>query len=307
MYKNLNTGLIGISGRQSELIELALTYGFRGIDFDLSDLVKRSQRGSFESAARFLTSGKLKLSGFEAPIDLDSDDDAFKVQLEALANAAEVAKRVGAMTALLRIPPATDRLPFHEFFSVIQKRIDLIAGVFAKQEVQVALYFSALPSNLVGKQFKFVSDVESFLALFKSCNAKNLGIIFDSWNWQIGGGAADQFNELPVARVLGIRLADLVEDVNLKEVSHKERLLPGSNGTVDNVRYIKHLAQAGYKGPVTAMGYAPNTSTTRDSSVALAQDALDKVLEEAGVPSQKRKPEMFAEAAYSSYRSDDRE
>ena len=282
MYKNLNAGLIGISGRQSELIELALTYGFRGIDIDLLDLVKRSQRGSFESAARFLTSGKLKLSGFEAPIDLDSDDTAFATQLAALtAAAAEVAKRVGAVTAMLRVPPATDRLPFHEFFTVITKRIDQIAAVFAKEDVQVGLYFTAIPGNAEGKQFKFVTDVTQFLALFRACTAKNVGIIFDSWSWQIGGGAADQLSDLPVDRVYGIRLADLAEDISLKDVTNLDRLLPGSNGTVDNVRYVRHFADAGYKGPVTAMG---NTNATRDASVSLAQDSLDKVLEEAGLP-----------------------
>ena len=306
MYKNLNAGLIGISGRQSELIELALTYGFRGIDIDLSDLVKRSQRGSFETAARFLTSGKLKLSGFEAPIDLDSDDEAFAVQMAALTASAEVAKRIGAMTAMLRVPPATDRLPFHEFFSVIHKRIDEIAEIFGKEEIQVGLYFTAIPSNAEGKQFKFVGDVTGFLALFRSCTAKNVGIIFDSWSWHIGGGAADQLAELPVDRIFGIRIADLVEDVSLKDVTSKERLLPGSNATVDNVRFVRHFAEAGYKGPVTAMGYPLNTGSTRDSSVSLAQDALDVVLEEAGVPSTKRKPEMFAQASYSSYQSDDR-
>jgi hypothetical protein len=35
MYKNLNTAALGITGRQSELIELALTYGFRGLDLDM--------------------------------------------------------------------------------------------------------------------------------------------------------------------------------------------------------------------------------------------------------------------------------
>ncbi len=306
MYKNLNAGLIGISGRQSELIELALTYGFRGIDIDLSDLVKRSQRGSFETAARFLTSGKLKLSGFEAPIDLDADDDAFATQLTALVAAAEVAKRIGTLVAMLRVPPATDRLPFHEFFTVVQKRIDQIAEVFGKEEIQVGLYFTAIPSNAEGKQFKFIGDVTGFLALFRSCSAKNVGIIFDSWSWHIGGGAADQLTDLPVDRVYGIRIADLADDVSLKEVTSKDRLLPATNSSVDNVRYLKHFAEAGYKGPVTAMGYPLNAGSTRDSSVSLAQDALDTVLEQAGIPSTKRKPEMFAQASYSSYQSEDR-
>ena len=240
------------------------------------------------------------------PLDLDADDEAFAVQLAALTTSAEVAKRIGVTTAMLRVPPATDRLPFHEYFSVIQTRIDQIAAVFAAEDTQVGLYFTAIPSNAEGKQFKFVVDVTGFLALFRSCTSKNVGIIFDSRSWHIGGGAADQLAELPVDRVYGIRIADLVEDVSLKEVTSKERLLPGSNGTVDNVRYIRHFAEAGYKGPVTAMGYPLNTGSTRDSSVSLAQDALDKVLEEAGVPSTKRKPEMFAQASYSSYQSEDR-
>jgi chitinase len=42
MYKNLNATVLGVSGRQSELIELAMTYGFRGLDIDIVDLVKRT-------------------------------------------------------------------------------------------------------------------------------------------------------------------------------------------------------------------------------------------------------------------------
>ena len=41
MYKNLNTEILGITGRQSEIIELALTYGFRGIEIDIADLRRR--------------------------------------------------------------------------------------------------------------------------------------------------------------------------------------------------------------------------------------------------------------------------
>ena len=45
MYKNLNSWTLGISGRQSELIELALTYGFRGLDIDIHDMIKVDEQG----------------------------------------------------------------------------------------------------------------------------------------------------------------------------------------------------------------------------------------------------------------------
>ena len=38
MYRSLNIDTLGVSGRQSELIELALTYRFRGIDVDVEAL-----------------------------------------------------------------------------------------------------------------------------------------------------------------------------------------------------------------------------------------------------------------------------
>jgi len=62
MYKNLNAAALGISGRQSELIELAMTFGFQGLDIDALDLEKRSARTDFQKASRFLLSSKMSRS-----------------------------------------------------------------------------------------------------------------------------------------------------------------------------------------------------------------------------------------------------
>jgi sugar phosphate isomerase/epimerase len=300
MYKNLNPIAIGVSGRQSELLELALTYGFKGIEIDLADLVKRSQRSTFERAARFLTSAKVKVGGFETPIDLDDDDTTYAAKLAQLPEAAEIAARVGGSTALLRIPSSTDRLPYHEFFDVVRKRIDEIAQVLEGQNLNLALYFSATTASGAAKQFKFVNDVEGFLALFRACTSKNVGLALDTWTFHVGGGSFDQIAEIPADRVHSLRLADVPDSVDAKEATAKHRLMPSVGGVIDNVRIVAHFAKAGYKGPVTPMGHSVNTAgMTRDALVAAAQDALDKVLQEAGVPTQSRRPEMFAETSYS--------
>lgn len=300
MFKNLNPLAIGVSGRQSELIELALTYGFKGIEIDLADLVKRSQRATFEKAARFLTSAKIKIGGVDAPIDLDDDDQAYAAKLAALPEAAEIAQRVGATTALIRIPAGTDRLPYPEYFNVIRKRIDEVAGVLATHNLNLALVFSAVSDAAAGKQFKFVNDVEGFLALFRACTAKNVGVALDTWSFHVGGGSMDQLTEIPADRVFSLRLADISEKTDLKKATNKNRLMPGLGGVIDNVKIVSHFAKAGYKGPITPMGHATNTSgMTRDALVSAAQDAIDKVLQEAGVATQTRKPEMFVESSYS--------
>ena len=140
----------------------------------------------------------------------------------------------------------------------------------------------------------------TFLALFRACTAKNIGLAIDTWQWHIGGGTVEQLSGVPAGSVLALRVADIAEDVELSKATGKHRLLPGLTKIIDNVRVIAHFAAAGYKGPLTPMGHSLSASgMTRDSIVAAAQDALDKVCEEAGVPIQTRKPEMFAETSYS--------
>ncbi|MCA9195250.1 MAG: TIM barrel protein [Planctomycetales bacterium] len=299
MYKNLNSDLIGISGRQSEIIELALTYGFAGIDIDMADLVRRVQRTSFDSATRFLTSSKLKIGGWEVPICLDSDDATFAEKLGQLSVVAEIAGRCNATTATLKIPSATNRLPFPEYFEVIRKRIQDVANALSKDGVRVALYFCALPL-LEKKQFTFVNNAETFLALLGACNNPHVGFAFDSWAWQISGGAADQFEDLPINRALAVRVADYSEDVDLRTVTINDRQLPGQGKSVDNTRYLKSFVEAKLDIPVTAMSAAPVVGVTREVHVANTQNALDALFSEAGLTVSRRKPEALAEAASSS-------
>ncbi len=302
MYKNLNCELLGITGRQSEIIELALTYGFRGIDLDIADMVKRCQRSSFENAARFLTSSKLKVGGFEAPIDLDADDEAYAAQLALLNSAAEIAHRAEATTAFLAVPHATDRLPYPEYFEVIRKRIDEIAAIFSKEEIRVALSFRAVAeADEEPKQFKFVQDVENFVALVKSCS--NVGIVFDSWNWFCGAGTEQQLEDLGLDRVLTVRLADCVEGVAPSAATQGDCLLPGSTGVINNVAYISKLSAAGINVPVSPMGRLAEPGGTRDAFVGKTQDALNQVLEEAGLPTNARKPETFVDTSFASNQS----
>ena len=54
MLKNFSPAALGINGRQSELIELALTYGFTGMDVDMHEMLRRAQRTILEVAAKYL-------------------------------------------------------------------------------------------------------------------------------------------------------------------------------------------------------------------------------------------------------------
>lgn len=297
MYKNLNATVLGVSGRQSELIELAMTYGFRGLDIDIVDLVKRTQRSEFEKAARYLLSAKMLVSGFETPIDLDSDEATFEKTLAQLPAAIEIAGKVNARAGFLRLPAATDRLPFHEYFDVLRKRVDRIAEIFAANKVMLGLYFSTALENRENRQFKFIQDVDGFLAFFSACTNPSVGLVIDTFNWVVGGGTFEQLATIPGNRIAVLRLADTEVIPTIEDASLKMRQLAGTSGVIDNVRIVSVLSKAGFDGPITAFGHASNFGgMTRDSIVAKSQDSLDNVLAGAGLPTFTRRPDMIIES-----------
>lgn len=297
MYKNLNATVLGVSGRQSELIELAMTYGFLGLDIDIVDLVKRTQRSEFDKASRYLLSSKMQVSGFDTPIDLDSDDTSFEKALVQLPNAIEIAGKVGARAGFLRLPAATDRLPFHEYFDVLRKRIDRIGEIFEKNNVQLALYFSAAKENRENRQFKFIQDVDGFLAFFKACTSPSVSLVIDTFNWVVGGGTFEQLAEIPGERIAALRISDTEELPSVNDASLSMRQIAGATGIIDNVRFVTALSKAGFDGPITSYAHASNFGgLTRDAIVAKSQDALDNVLASAGLPTFTRRPDLVVEA-----------
>lgn len=296
VYRTLDTNLLEITGRSTEVIELALTYGFLGINVDMVDLFKRSQRTSYESSSRFLLSSKLRVASFAAPISLDDDDTAFAANLSTLAQVAEVAGKLQSGAAVVNIPTGTNRLPYPEYFDVIRKRIDQIADALGAHGVKLALRFSAIP-DAEEKQFKFVRDVEGFVALVKSCTSKNVGIVLDTWNWHVGRGKLTQLDEIGIDRVAIVYLSDSKEGVDPSATTLEDRILPGTSGVIDNVGWLKKLGQRDI--PVTAYGAAPSEISTRDALIAYVQDAIDEVLNAAGLPTSTRRPETFVAAAAS--------
>lgn len=297
MYKNLNADVLGVTGRQSELIELAMTYGFQGLDFDAVDLLKRVQRSDFEKASRFLTSSKMRASGFEIPVDLDSDDASFEKALAALPPLAEAVGKLGGAAGVLKVPASTNRLAFPEYFEIIRKRIDRVADCFSKVNVLVGLSFSTAQEDREGKTFKFVQDVDSFLALIQACTSPSVGVVVDSYDWTVGGGTLEQLAAIPGNRIAALRVADVESVPSIAESTHAKRQVAGRFGVIDNVKFVSLLSKNGFQGPISSFADSSNVAgSKRDAIVASTQDVLDQLLAGAGLPTFTRRPELIIES-----------
>ncbi|WP_246146058.1 sugar phosphate isomerase/epimerase family protein [Rubripirellula lacrimiformis] len=288
MIKNFSPGSLGINGRQTELLELALTYAFNGIDIDMHEMLRRSQRTDVADAAKYLEAArkafKIRIGGFDLGINLDADEETFTAQVATLHPLAELAKELGITRAYVRVPAATDRLPYHEYFDVQTARLKQIADLLAVREIKLGIGFAAGKELEEGKEFPFIRNVEGFIALVKAVGSTNVGFYIDTWDWVVGDGAMDQLSELTADEIVAVRLCSLRPESDPATAKSNERVVPTQEGLLDHVKVITHLVEIGFTGPVSpgASG-ASYKGQTRESIVQRGQVALDEIFTAAGL------------------------
>ena len=279
MYKNLSAEGLGISGRQTELIELALSNGFSGLDLDIIDLVKRSQVQGVLQATRFLKSAQMQIGGFELPIRWLADEAAFQADLAQLQVAMEIAVTLGGKGCYTLIQPGSDDLPYHENFELHRKRLALIAKLLAEKDLKLGLGLLAAPAHRADKRFEFIHQADALLTLIKTIGAPNVGLLYDTWNWRVGGGSLDQVRECGTEGIVAVRIADAPADIDAASAVETDRTPPQEGGACDLPAVMTLLSELGYEGPLSMFADRSRyAGRTREAIVQEARAALDDLL-----------------------------
>jgi len=284
MYKNVNLSSLGVSGRQSELIELTLTYGFRGLDVDAPELLRRASLQGVEEATKYIRSGKVKIGGWMLPVNLAADDPTFDQELEKFASLAQTAAEVGFTYCTAVIDPASDDLPFHENFERHRGRLARVADVLQRHEIRLAVGFQAAAKHREGRAYPFIHQAEEILTLVKSIVSDNVGLALDTWDWKVGGGGNDQLDELTGQQIVTVGIADVPLDADLAAVDQTQRMLPTDETIPEYGALLTRLAERGYEGPVTLYPHSSHfAKLTRDASVDKCSDVLNRIWTAAGL------------------------
>jgi sugar phosphate isomerase/epimerase len=279
MYKSLSPSSIGIFGRQSELLEIALTHRFKGVEIDIQEVLRRAQASSAAQACRYLCSAQVKIGGFELPLRWNGTEADFKADLAQVGLLVDVCTALGADRCFTTIQPTCEQRPFHENFQFHVDRLGQVAAALAPGSVKLALHFVAGPADKSDSGFQFVQQVEPLLLLASSIHQTNVGILFDAWNWWVGGGDLEKLRSLRSEQILSVRLADIPAGTDLANITAQQRLMPGEGGMIDSAALLAALDDLGYEGPVAAAPY-PGLfkGQTRESIVKVASSVLDGLL-----------------------------
>jgi sugar phosphate isomerase/epimerase len=251
MFKNLCPEALGITGTQSELIELALSHGFRGVDLDIVAFQRQVDARGLPASRRLLDSAKLKQGRFQLPFELDAEEAAFADGLKQLEGQAKLASELGCTRVVTRLAPASDQLPYHQNFEQQRKRIAQVADVLAPHGLRLGVGFRAAPAWREGKAFQFISQLEPLVMLLGLAGKRNVGLALDLWDVYVSGGSADDVRKVSPEQVVTVELADFPADADRTKAGEKDRLLPGESGQIDAAAMLTWLAERGYDGPVT--------------------------------------------------------
>ena len=285
MFKNLNPSAIGVSGHQSEIIELALTYGFAGVDLNMAEFATRVRLKGMAYAKRLIESAKIRIGTFALSFDWDTDDESFQGELKKLPEYANCAAELGCTRCTAVLAPAGDSRPYHENFEFHRHRFHDICEILQPAGVRLAVGFQACEYLRRNRAFQFIHDLDALTLLLNMVAAPNLGLLVDIWEVIACGSSLDAVRKLPASQIIAVQVADMPTDVPLPELDDKSRLLPGvENGRIDVAGFLAVVREMGYNGPVT-LKPSRNAFQNRRREVIIKQaaDSLEKVMQAAGI------------------------
>lgn len=284
MFRNLSTVGLPLSGRPSELIELALSFGFDAMDIDILDFQQQADTFGVPHARRLMVSARLKAGVFHLPVDLAGDEETFEREMKALPRFLELAEATEATRAVATIAPASDEHSFKDFFELHRTRLHTIGDLLAPRNIMLGLAIRPEAEARADKANQFISTYEGLLGLVAVAHER-IGAVADAWSLHVTGEPVEMIERTPRGRLVEVRLSDAPREGEAAALGHAQRLMPGETGVIDTAAVLRHAKAAGFDGPVTPWAdRATLAGRGREKIVRLAGDRLEAAWKDAGLP-----------------------
>jgi sugar phosphate isomerase/epimerase len=284
MYPNLGVGAIGHKASLTEAIDFAQQFGFKGIDFSISEAQTLAVAYGVDYVRDLFMSKNVLPGVMGFPVDFRRDENTWRDGLAALPAQAKLAQELGCQRTATWIPPGNNDRTFAENFKFHVDRLTPAAAILADHGISFGLEF--IGPKTLRKTFthRFIYTMEGMLAMATAMGTGNVGLLLDIWHLYTSHGSLDQVRELSPSEVIVVHINDAPTGIAVDEQMDQVRALPGETGVLDVEGFLAALDEIGYDGPVTVEPFSKRVrELSVDKAVAATAESVHKVWPLSGV------------------------
>ena len=275
-YKLLSCDRIGVKANFRESLDLAVKYGFEGVDPD-AEYFSRLSDGELRGLLEELKSKNLRLGAAELPVEFRKDDAAFNEGLKKLPAVAGTLEKAGVRRVGTWILPFDDELTYLQNFRAHAYRLRACAEVLKDHGQQLGLEYVGPRTAWRSKRHPFIHTLSETKELIVAIGTGNVGVQLDSYHWFNAEETADDLLTLRPQDVVTVDLNDAPAGKMLDEQMDLSRELPAATGVIPVKVFLGALRKIGYDGPIQAEPFnAALRAMPKDQAVAATAVAMKK-------------------------------
>jgi sugar phosphate isomerase/epimerase len=277
-YMLLSCGRIGAKASFRESVDLAVKYGFEGID-PSAQYFSRLSDDELKRLLDELKAKNLKLGAAGLPVDFRKDEATFNGGLKKLPAVATTLEKAGVTRVSTWIMPCSNELTYPQNFRSHACRLRSCATVLQDHGQRLGLEYVSPKTLWTSQKQPFLHTLSETKELLVAIGTDNLGVQLDSWHWFNAGETEADLLALRNQDVVTVDLNDAPAGIRLEMQVDSARELPAATGVIPVKSFLDALRKIGYDGPVQAEPFnAALRAMPTEQAVAATAVAMKKAL-----------------------------
>ena len=286
MFKNLNTGAIGIRDKSlAETIELAAATGFAGIDFNIREAAALVDAHGLDSVRDLFAQHNVLPGLWGLPVVWNQD--RWQEDLAELPRLAALGVALGCRRTATWCPSWSDTLDYADNVQWHIARYRPIAEILKDHGCSLGIEFLGPRHLWASHPYRFISSMGEMLALANDIGTGNVGLLLDAYHLYTAGDEIDALDTLAPGDVVVVHINDAPAGIAREEQADLVRCLPLETGVIDLAGFMRKLAALGYDGPVTTEPFSARLNAiAAEDPVAAAREvsqAMDRLWQLSGL------------------------
>jgi sugar phosphate isomerase/epimerase len=274
----LSCSRIGVKASFRESLDLAVKYGFEGIDPDPGYFSQLSDDG-LKKLLDELKIKNLKLGSAGLPVEFRKEDSTFSEGLKKLPSVAKVLQKAGVERISTWILSFSDDLTYLQNFGTHAYRLRACAEVLKEHGQRLGLEYVGPKTSWRSEKHPFIHTLSETKELIVAIGTGNVGVQLDSWHWFNAEETAQDLLTLRNEDIITVDLNDAPAGVPLDKQMDLSRELPAATGVIPVKMFLDALRKIGYDGPIHAEPFnAALRAMPRDEACAATTAAMKKAL-----------------------------